>query len=173
MTQRRELILYATPTGPLAAACNEYFAAVAALGVTLAQTYPPHCTLTGFFRRDPSRVRIVAEEVQDALADLCPSSPDAVSIVGLHEQPTWIGLELSSLWLADCTAAVVARHQVQAGEDAVRPKDWLHLSLAYGPNTQLDAYAERARQSFSPMPLGGWEVALWERDGQSWIRHTP
>ena len=46
---RRELILYATPTGPLADACDRFFAAVESIGPTVAQTYPPHCTLTGFF----------------------------------------------------------------------------------------------------------------------------
>jgi alpha-D-ribose 1-methylphosphonate 5-triphosphate diphosphatase len=51
VTPRRELILYATPTRPLADQCNTFFEAAADLGPTSAQLYPPHCTLTGFFRR--------------------------------------------------------------------------------------------------------------------------
>ncbi|MDG2026150.1 MAG: hypothetical protein P8J50_03515 [Acidimicrobiales bacterium] len=48
---RAELILYATPTGPLAEELDRLFAQFAERAPTTAQTYPPHCTLTGFFQR--------------------------------------------------------------------------------------------------------------------------
>ena len=55
MTER-ELILYACPIGPLADDLDAYFSQVTArFGPTTAQTYPVHCTLTGFFRRRGER----------------------------------------------------------------------------------------------------------------------
>ncbi len=48
---RAQLILYAIPTGLLAEQCDRLFRMVRAIAPTTAQTYPPHCTLTGFFQR--------------------------------------------------------------------------------------------------------------------------
>lgn len=168
-----ELIFYATPTGELAAACDRYFAAATALGPTTAQTYPPHCTLTGFFRRPAERVAEITAEIQQVIADAGPVPDDAVSYLGLLDRPGWVGFELRSLWLAERTADVVLAHRLQPEDDALRPKDWLHLSLAYGVG-DIDPYRNLATEHpLDPAPGGGWELALWERraDG-AWRRLT-
>ena len=73
-----ELILYATPTGPLADACAAYFGAVEP---TTAQTYPPHVTLTGFFhRRDAAGVIEAAARISNPQAGSSHSSPQHASV---------------------------------------------------------------------------------------------
>lgn len=168
-----ELILYATPTGELAAACDRYFAACAERGPTTAQTYPPHCTLTGFFRRHPARVGVIVGEIQPVIDEAGPVPADAVAVAGLRCTDDWVGFELRSTWLARRTEEVVAAHQLQPGEDALRSKDWLHLSLAYGID-DLDPYRRLALDhGLDRRPIGGWEIGLWERTTTgAWHRLT-
>ena len=161
----RELILYATPTGPLAAACDEYFAAASELGPTVAQTYPPHCTLTGFFHRSPAEAEATIAALARLLADTGPVPDGAVEVGGLTTSEGWVGLELRSEWLAKLIAAAVAEH------DDLRPKDWLHLSLAYGVD-DLAEHAALAERLVDPAAPAGWETAVWERiGGTTWVRH--
>lgn len=156
-----ELILYATPTGPLAQACAKYFSDVAP---TTAQAYPPHVTLTGFFhRRDPAAA-------VDAASSIDAVPPRSVEVRGLICNDDWIGLEIGSVWLESVTASFAERTPPAVGEDDIRCKDWLHLSLAYGI-ADLAAHAARARAGIDPAAGVGWEVALWERlDGDRWTR---
>lgn len=165
--ERRELILYATPAGPLAAGCDDYFSHASARGPTVAQRYPPHCTLTGFFHREPHRVPEIVDAVQHLIASN-PAPDDAVQIVGLHLRNDWIGLELSSAWLLDLTSRFVDTHQLDDGDDALRPKTWLHLSLAYGVD---DLTPYRSMSGLVPLTAPStWDVALWARDNNRWTR---
>jgi ubiquitin-associated SH3 domain-containing protein len=170
----RELILYATPAGPLAAAVDRYYETVdAALTSTTAQTYPPHCTLTGFFRRDDDGARSAVEEIGRALTDAGPVPDGAVEVVSLTATDEWVGLELRSPWLRRLTDRIVAAHQTEPGEEALRVKDRLHLSLAYGID-DLGPHADLAAATVDPASPVSWEVALWERRGDgSWLRHDP
>lgn len=190
---RRELILYATPSGLLADQCEQYFRAVSAvnavnagLGETTAQTYPPHCTLTGFFRRtDRGTDRAIAEMLP--VINAAGSVPDhAVKVLRLLVNERWVGLELQSPWLKELAASVAGAHTLEPGDDALRPKDWLHLSLAYGTSTtrtsttgrsaanplDLAPYGVLAKQLVDTRAAVSWEVGLWERSAdQRWIRH--
>ncbi|MEM7338686.1 MAG: hypothetical protein AAF467_08565 [Actinomycetota bacterium] len=173
MTAANELILYATPTGWLADRCDAYFAEANAVGATTAQTYPPHCTLTGFFRRTPWRVAEIMAEAA-AIIDANPQpGPGAVEIATLTASDSWVGFELTSPWLDGVIAAFAEGHRIEPDEDAIRPKSWLHLSLAYGvddltPYHRLTAGLENVVGREST-----WEVALWERGPDlTWTRHT-
>jgi ubiquitin-associated SH3 domain-containing protein len=168
---RRELILYATPTGDLADACQRYFAAAAAIGPTAAQDYPPHCTLTGFFHRATDRAEQVIQELGGVI-DSAGAVPDAaVEVGGPATIDSWVGLVVRSPWLADLAARIVASHQLLPGDDPLRPKDWLHLSLAYGER-DITPYADLAHRLVDPSAPARWEIAVWERSaGQQWRRH--
>jgi hypothetical protein len=85
----------------------------------------------------------------------------AVEVVGLRSEPNWIGLELRSPWLLDVTTRFEATHRLDPGDDALRPKDWLHLSLAYGVE-DLSVYAALV-ELIDPDAPAGWEIGLWER----------
>jgi ubiquitin-associated SH3 domain-containing protein len=163
-----ELILYATPSGPLADALDEIFRRIAVGGPTIAQQYPPHCTLTGFFHRDPADIPRIAADVGHAVAAV-GERVGGVEIVGLHRRPDWVGLELESAWLRELTTRVVDRHTVGPDDDALRPKDWLHLSIGYGVDDLGPAFDATADLDLTL--AAGWEVGLWQRhtDG-SWSR---
>lgn len=157
----RELILYATPTGPLAQCCSAYFE-WAGNAPTAAQEYPPHCTLTGFFRRGGPRADTLIERTKAIVAAAGPVPDDAVEVVSLLTTDEWVGLELRSPWMLALAAEVAGADQPVGAEDALRLKDWLHLSLAYGIE-DLSDHATRARGSVDIELAVGWEVALWER----------
>ena len=169
--ERRELILYATPLGDLAENCAEYFARASALGFTTAQTYPPHCTLTGFFHRRTERLPGVAAEVARAAEAAEPGASGTVVVEGLRIEREWIGLDLHSPTLRQLTDDFASAHRLEAGDDTLRLKEWLHLSLAYGV-ADLAPYADLAEKTIDAGARATWEVALWERrpDG-SWLRH--
>lgn len=161
---RAELILYATPVGPLADALTEAFERISEVSPTTAQTYPPHCTLTGFFHRDPSATARIAGEVARS-ANATTTGP--VEVTALHRGADWIGLELQSSWLLDVTAHFVRTHRLDPGDDELRPKDWLHLSIAYGVDDL--AAADRALGDIDLSLSVFWEVGLWQRHpGGSW-----
>lgn len=157
---RAELILYATPTGPLADALDEQFHRISALGPTTAQTYPPHCTLTGFFHRREAEIPRILAEVDRAVRESGPMPADAVDIIALRRSADWVGLELSSPWLIEATQRFIGCHRIGPGDDPLRPKDWLHLSIAYG--TDDIAAAAAATELDLTLPVR-WEVALWQR----------
>ncbi len=163
---RRELILYATPVGPLAEAIEAYFGAVEP---TTANDYPPHCTLTGFFHRRPARANEIADEVRNLVASTGPVPEDGVVVRDLHLDADWVGLELHSPFCEEFTARFVAEHQSDPTDDALRPKDWLHLSLAYGVD-DLTTHAATASEVIDPALPCTWEIALWERSGAAWTR---
>jgi len=165
----RELILYAWPIGPLADATQRYFNEVTdQLGSTVAQSYPVHCTLTGFFRRADHRVDAVLAALGAAVDAL--GAPDDVTVERLGARDGWVGLELRSRQLLDIIEAVTATDRPEPGEDALRPKDWLHVSLAYGV-ADLRPYEALAREIVDPSLPATWRVGFWERlsDG-TWIR---
>ncbi|MEZ5244869.1 MAG: hypothetical protein R2707_07225 [Acidimicrobiales bacterium] len=155
-----ELILYATPTGPLATALAEVFGRITERGATTAQDYPPHCTLTGFFHRHHDEIpRIVAE--LDHAATTMDGPVGGVEIVDLHHRPDWVGLELASDWLHRLTARFVELHTVDSTDDPLRPKDWLHLSIGYGVDD-----LQAAVDATDDLDIGlacGWEVGIWQR----------
>lgn len=163
----RELILYATPTGDLQRQCDAYFEHLNLRGWhTTAQTYPPHITLTGFFWRSPATHAQVVRSVGAVVEEFGPIEPDAVRIERIGHHDAWVGLEISSQALADLTHRVVGADIYNPDEDAMRPKDWLHLSLAYGDlagGAKLTDLANLARVLVDPNASAGWEVGLWER----------
>ncbi len=174
-----ELILYATPIGPLADQCRRYFDRLRSDGLaTTAQTYPPHCTLTGFFHRLGDRVAATVAEIDGALAaaDVAPDGtfPDGEVVVEeLVTDDGWVGLRLTSPRLVELAAALASAHRPRPDEDELRIKDWLHLSLAYD-TPDLRAHAALAVEVVDPAADVRWQVGLWERrpDG-GWERHTP
>jgi hypothetical protein len=178
MTER-ELILYATPTGALAEACERYFVAIEGVGATTAQTYPPHCTLTGFFRRSGPRSDEVVAEMGRRIRAVGPQPADAIEVTGPIAAKGWVGLTIESAWLIDLAASTVAGQVIGDGEDAIRLKGGLHLSLAYEVEDTA-AYEELARPFFGEVAvgpgaaLGGvapWELGVWERNPDGgWTR---
>jgi len=190
--ERAELILYATPCGELGERCRTYFRRASSFGPTTAQTYPPHCTLTGFFRR---RVGDVGGIVDEAVETLVGCGLDErgrldrteVAVNGPERRGLWVGLTVDSTRLLALAERFAVRHRARPGalDDPIRLKTDLHLSLAYGevigaedrPGAlaeRLERYADLAAEVFSEPLSDDWEVALWRRStGSTWSRLTP
>ena len=178
-----ELILYAEPAGELGARCAEFWAAMSAAdAATEAQSYPPHVTLTGFFHRTPGRVMSIAEAFTRAVDAAAPQGLDGVRWVepaelDLQVNHDWTGLHVTAPWMDAVVAAFAspdsAAQPADGGEDELRPKSWLHLSLAYGAGYDEFSRAAAAEHTAELQRLTAeakWTVALWRRDGSAWDR---
>ena len=161
-----ELILYAVPVGPVADAIDRYFVAVADHPTT-AQSFPPHCTLTGFFHDLPESIPAYLTAAAGA------ALPADVEVVELHDAGDWIGLELKSPDLLAITADVAERSRsISTRTDDIRLKDWLHVSLAYGHDAaEHDRLARLASELVDPSADVDWELRLYSREGGSWTVH--
>lgn len=174
--QHATLILYACPTGTLAAQLDIYFARSRALcGPNAAHAYPPHITLTGFFHDDAAAIPTYVAALEAALDRARPTQPaPPLRITKMALEAEWHGLVVVSPWLAALTADFAANAHSPTRRAALRLKDWLHLSLAYqfapenGP-----ALAQLAAAHVDPHAPGGWELRLYERlpDG-NWTCHA-
>lgn len=184
MSDLEELIVYATPTGALAKQCDTYFDHLTGRGwLTTAQTYPPHVTLTGFFWRSTSTRLAVVESIDAVIRDSGPIESADVAVKTIAHHDGWVGLEIESKRLTDLVAQIVAADVRTADEDAIRPKDWFHLSLAYGElmgGADLGDLANLAKVLIDPKAEAGWEIAVWQRQpngqtvhGARWRRVVP
>ena len=160
-----ELIVYAVPVGPLAEAIDAFFAEVASRP-SRAQDYPPHCTLTGFFHDDADAIGTYVEAARGVAR---PVNVD----IRLRTTTEWIGLEVQSPDLQQLTRDFAARvGPIASRRDPIRPKDWLHVSLAYGHDADdSDDLAELATRIVDPSADVDWELRLYERRNGEWIIH--
>ena len=178
-----ELILYAEPGGELGARCAELWAATSVSDLsTTAQEYPPHVTLTGFFRRHRERIGDVRLALTDALDAAVPAGLDGVRWAGpvtleFQANDDWVGLHVQAAWMDAVVAAFVAHTRTQPaapGEDPLRPKAWLHVSLAYGEQFEalgdVDDLDAPAAGFVGLTGESSWTVSLWERADPGWIR---
>lgn len=168
-----ELIVYACPTGELAGQLEAYYTrARTAFGANAAHRYSPHITLTGFFHDTVASIPIYVNALAEALA-VAPQPP-MVAITGLMFEPHFHGLLIESPWLKNLTQAFAWLAQSPTRADAIRLKDWLHLSLAYKFQPEhaapLKAVAREMVDISAPVV---WELRFYERFGQDeWRRHA-
>jgi hypothetical protein len=170
-----ELIVYACPTGALADQLERYVVrAQAECGPNTAHRYMPHVTLTGFFHDLEASAPFYAAQLGAALADLQPAPAPPLAVAGLEINREFHGLLIESAWAKRVTARFAElAHDSPTRSDALRVKDWLHLSLAYGfAAEQHDALAALARELVDPRAPAGWELRLYERrPGDAWVLH--
>jgi hypothetical protein len=178
-----ELVLYAEPGGELGARCAEFWAAMSAAdAATDAQAYPPHVTLTGFFRRQPSRLPAIVDAFAGALDAAAPAGLDGLrwvvpAALELQVNDDWIGFHVTAAWMdrlvaAFCTPGSAAQ-PAGAGDDELRPKSWLHLSLAYGAGYDESTRAAAVEHIVALEGLTAateWTVSLWHRRAPGWER---
>jgi ubiquitin-associated SH3 domain-containing protein len=135
----------------------------------------PHCTLTGFFHDDPAAVGIYCAALEAALGRARPHQPPvALSILRMELQEQFHGLLLDSPWLKALIADFTRSVDSPTRRDALRLKNWLHLSLAYAfPPQQHEPLAILARELVNPQAPVGWELRFYERAvSGAWICHS-
>lgn len=178
MSDSIELILYACPTGELAVRLQEYFDASASVcGANAAHAFPPHCTLTGFFRDQPSTVGSYVAALRDAWQQSAPGDGRLdLRVASLQLMESFHFLLLSSVGLKPFVRRFVASAASPTRAETLRTKEWLHLSLAYGfPPTQRGALRRIALERLASVDStrATWEVCLYERRrGGSWTKHA-
>ena len=172
----RTFIVYACPQGELANQIEQYFAASRVLcGPNAAHTYMPHCTLTGFFHDDAAAIASYIEALDAALRRARPHQPaQALTIDRMELSHDFHGLMLRGAWLQAVLRDFASAARSPTRRDALRLKDWLHLSLAYRfPPEHHDPLADLARKLVDIDAAVTWQLHFYERLGDgSWICHA-
>ncbi len=168
----RELIVYACPIGPLADQLQHYYArAQREFGLNAAHRYPAHITLTGFFHDVPASIPSYLSWLTDSLKQA--EYPAQIVITELMCEPHFHGLLIDSPWLRRLAAHFAALAQSPTRVDAVRLKDWLHLSLAYEFLPKQHAGLTTLAQTCVDLhAYVDWDVRFYERmSGDAWHCH--
>jgi hypothetical protein len=169
-------IVYACPVGELADQIDHYYDVSKAIcGLNAAHGYMPHCSLTGFFLDNRDAVGRYIEALDAALRCARAEQPIPTLVIdGIALREDFHGLLLSGPWLKGLIADFARTVSSPTRRDALRLKDWLHLSLAYAfPPKQHALLAELARELVDVSAPVSWDLRFYERlvDG-SWACHA-
>lgn len=170
-----QFILYACPTGTLAEQLQVFFSeSLAQCGRNAAHAYMPHCTLTGFFDDFNRAVPIYTRTLVRAYKRAMGSRPNpVVTITDLSFKPDWHGLELDAPWLQQLILDFACTADSPSRKTTIRPKSWLHISLAYDfVADQAEALTQLAQIIVDPTAPADWELRFYQRNpGNQWICH--
>ncbi|MGK7905819.1 MAG: hypothetical protein AB4040_01120 [Synechococcus sp.] len=129
----RELIVYACPLGDLGDRLERYFQQSRhSCGPNLAHRYMPHCTLTGFFHDEGRSIPFYIDALDRALQAISKLGTPEIAVTGAISQPDFHYLTVESNWLKQLMFEFVHHATSATRLDALRLKDCLHVSLAYG-----------------------------------------
>ncbi|MGF1458269.1 MAG: hypothetical protein ACFBSG_04515 [Leptolyngbyaceae cyanobacterium] len=170
-----KFIVYACPVGELANQLEVYFnKSRHACGPNAAHQYMPHCTLTGFFEDARSSIPKYTQSLERSLKRYRRSQPTPpIEVKDMLFRPDWHGLELTSEWLKKLVLDFVCTATSPTRKSPLRPKDWLHLSLAYDFATdQESALKALASELVDPLAAVDWELRFYQRHpDSSWSCH--
>jgi ubiquitin-associated SH3 domain-containing protein len=170
-----KFIVYACPVGELAKQIDLFFEKSLSLcGPNQAHSYMPHCTLTGFFEDVSSAVPKYTQKLERSYKRFRRSQPDpAIAVKDISFRPDWHGLELASDWLRKLVLDFACTATSPTRKSPLRPKEWLHLSLAYGFSADHAETLERlARELVDPLAAVEWELRFYQQNpDQNWICH--
>lgn len=170
-----KFIVYACPVGELADQLETYFSkSRVTCGPNTAHQYMPHCTLTGFFADVTGSVPQYTQALERSLKRYRRSQPTPpLAVTDLTFRPDWHGLELSSEWLKKLILDFVCTATSPTRKSPLRPKDWLHLSLAYGfAADQADLLKTLAQDVINPISPVDWELRFYQQHSDlSWTCH--
>ena len=161
-----ELIVYVCPKGILAHQLETYFdKSRSCCSPNAAHNYMPHCSLTGFFRDQEESIPGYLTHLNRAYDAAVTRQPQSVMVViGLEFHGEWHGLILHSPWLKQLILDFIQQASSPTRAEPIRPKDWLHLSLAYefSPDqaNQLQAIAQDLITPTAPVH---WELRFYRR----------
>ncbi len=172
---RRELIVYACPTGPLAQQLSTYqIRSKQEIGPNPAHRYMPHCTLTGFFHDQTHSIPLYAAALENSYQYFRSTQPQPVfQIPQILFRPDFHGLILESDWIKQLIQNFAHQVDSPTRSDQLRLKDWLHLSLAYEfPADQHGSLVRLTKEIIDIHASVGWDLCLYERhqDG-TWTCH--
>ena len=158
-----QFIIYACPVGELNSQIETYFTKSRELyGVNAAHKYMPHCTLTGFFTEDFNTIPSYLQAL-DAAYNLAKNNlPLNVAIVKLYFAKDWHGLELQAEGLKQLIANFA--HSNSTRQEKLRLKDGLHLSLAYGFNSEHGEQLQNLAREIDLQAEVYWELRFYQKN---------
>lgn len=167
---RSQLIVYATPGGGIGEACGRFWNQAQASGIaTSAQSYPPHCSLTGFFKSSGELVSDVEALLRAEVESLGTDGDHREVVLERRKTESWLGLSihcsnwarLSQKFADECESLPI---------EPVRSKSDLHLSPAYGAGLSADEHLSLALGAFHGVDLWdvSWTIGLWAFERPRW-----
>lgn len=171
-----EFILYACPQGQLAKQIDSYSSRVLETCVpNSAHNYMPHCTLTGFFDDDVESIPSYLDSLDLLYQKYLPKfkAQPSIHVVGLEFRSDWHGLLLEASELKQLAWEFAEQTKSTTRTSPIRPKDWLHLSLAYDfqPEEAI-ALQHLAEKMVIPESTVHWELRFYQRDfDHQWTCH--
>jgi hypothetical protein len=172
MPETTRFIVYACPRGPLHDQIEAYYErTLNEVGRNLAHDYMPHISLTGFFRDDVSAAPHYAATLEETV--FAEPEPAAVRITGMPLLPDWLGLTIEAEELRRRVATFATHATSPARPEAIRLKDNLHVSFAYGfPPDSQETLARLAAQMIDASASVAWDVRFFERNhANEWLCH--
>lgn len=164
-------IVYACPVGEFSRQVESYFHRTRIeCGANTAHKYMPHCSLTGFFNDEVASVAGYLQALHGVWCDAIATCPQpAIEISQMTFRQDWHGVELHSEWIKELIANFIQKADTHRGGEALRSKDWLHLSLAYDFDLQQHEHlTEIAQEIIEPRAPLEWELRFYQRH----IRHN-
>ena len=159
-----QFIIYACPLGELGEQINLYFQKSRdRCGENPAHQYMPHCSLTGFFRADPSSIPNYLNTLNRLYHQSENLSLD-IKIVQMMFKPKWHGLELKAPGLKHLIANFAEIMHGQPIEEKIRLKEWLHVSFAYQFQPEHhDTLKKLAEKMINPKASTQWELRFYQK----------
>ena len=159
-------IVYACPTGELNKQIEEYFKeAIKLCGKNKAHQYMPHCTLTGFFTDELNSVPFYLEALDKAYTEAKNNTSLDIEIISITFNDSWHGLELQGDNIKQLIANFAELENSPTRQEPIRLKDWLHLSLAYGFNSQNTKQLKHLATELIDIQANvNWELRFYQKN---------
>ncbi|MEO1341480.1 MAG: hypothetical protein AAFV28_10155 [Cyanobacteria bacterium J06635_13] len=165
-----QFIVYACPTGELAKQLETYWQlSREQCGANSAHNYMPHCTLTGFFRDRADSASYYLQALEEAYQSAQNNLSLEIEIVNLVFNSDWHGLELQAQGVKELVHNFAQIETSPTRTEAIRLKDWLHLSLAYGYTPEARSQLEQLAKNVIDIKANvGWELRFYQRTNTVW-----
>ncbi|MGK7925350.1 MAG: hypothetical protein AB4290_08900 [Spirulina sp.] len=167
-------IVYACPVGELNQQIELYLQkSQESCGKNRAHWYMPHCTLTGFFKDELSAVPMYLAALQQAYHQTKQDNISLeVCLKTLIFHPDWHGLEIEASGLQTLTKTFIKLANSPTRSQAIRPKEWLHLSFAYQFEWEHRETLIQLAEEIDPFAPVTWELRFYQRhEDWSWTCH--
>ncbi|HBK22332.1 MAG TPA: hypothetical protein DDZ60_07465 [Planktothrix sp. UBA10369] len=170
-----QFIVYACPQGELAEQIQDFYQESLDLcGFNAAHNYMPHCTLTGFFKDQESKISVYIQALETAYNTAkITANPLKIHIIKMTFQSDWQGLELEAEGIPSLMINFAQLANSPTRPEQLRLKTWLHLSLAYEfQPQQAQILEDLAKTRINLQAQVDWELRFYQRHpDNSWTCH--
>jgi ubiquitin-associated SH3 domain-containing protein len=174
--ETEKFIVYACPTGELYQQIETYYQiSQTTCGENSAHQYMPHCSLTGFFEASTDDISVFIEALNQTYQQRQKQKISlSLQVLGMMFKSEWQGLELEGKAVKHLIHDFIQKIEESNLTVNIRPKDWLHLSLAYGFQPQHYLILKQLAQEYvNPQTSTEWELRFYQRHyNGEWTCHS-